>query len=237
MEDVMSEQPIFNWVPTFDERSKDFPLRAAISARPKRRTKKWRNGVILDQGREGACVGFGWTAEALSTPVAVDLKRLKADAPDDPTAFAHHIYERAKVLDIWAGEDYDGTSVLAGAKAMREAGLVKEFRWCFTIEDVIDALMTKGPVVLGLYWYEGMYDAPEGILSVSGEIVGGHCITAVGYKLAEDSPTGEATIILQNSWGYSWGIWGLAEIRVSELADLLKNAGEACVVTKRSYGR
>lgn len=233
----MSETPILNWKPSFDERSKDFPLRAAIKERPKRRTKKWTNGVILDQGREGACVGFGWTAEALSTPVAVDLTRVKADVPRDPTAFAQHVYHRAKELDDFAGEDYDGTSVLAGAKAMQEAGLVKEYRWCFNIEDVIDAILTKGPVVLGIYWYDSMYEAPEGIVSVSGEIVGGHCITAVGFKLAKDSATGEDTIILQNSWGYNWGNFGLAEIRVTELAKLLANTGEACVITKRSYGR
>ena len=233
----MSEDKIFNWKPTFDERSKDFPIRAVIKERPKRRTKKWRNGVILDQGREGACVGFGWTAEALSTPVAVDLTRAKADVPHDPTAFAQHIYHRAQELDPWEGTNYEGTSVLAGAKAMQEAGFLKEYRWAFDIEDVIDAILTTGPVVLGIYWYDSMYDAPEGILSVSGKIVGGHCITAVGYKMAKDSVTGEDTIILQNSWGYSWGTWGLAEIRVSQLADLLKNSGEACVPFRRSYGR
>lgn len=233
----MSEDKIFNWKPTFDERSKDFPIRAAIKERPKRRNKLWRVGPILDQGREGACVGFGWTAEALSTPVAVDLKRLKAEAPEDPTAFAHTIYKRAKQLDPWLGEDYDGTSVLAGAKALRELGIIKEYRWAFTIDDVIDAILVKGPVVLGIYWYQSMYDAPEGILSVSGKIVGGHCITAVGYKTAESSVTGEDTIILQNSWGPDWGINGLAEIRVSELASLLKNSGEACIPSKRSYGR
>jgi hypothetical protein len=233
----MSEQPILNWVPSHDERSKNFPIRAAIPERPTRRTKKWRNGIILDQGREGACVGFGWTAEALSTPVAVDLKRLKADAPEDPTAFAHYIYNSAKKIDYWEGEDYEGTSVLAGAKMMQQLGLIKEYRWCFRIEDVIDALLTKGPVVLGIYWYESMYEAKDGILDVSGDIVGGHCIAAVGFKLAKDSPTGEDTIILQNSWGYSWGTWGLAEIRVRDLKALLDNDGEACVVTKRSYGR
>jgi hypothetical protein len=233
----MPDQPILNWTPTFDERSKNFPVRAAIPERPKRRTKKWRNGVILNQGREGACVGFGWTAEALSTPVAVDLKRLKADAPEEPTAFARSVYHRAKQIDEYDGEDYDGTSVLAGAKVMKELGLVKEYRWCFRIEDVIDSILTKGPVVLGIYWYESMYDAPNGIVDVSGEIVGGHCITAVGFKLAKDSATGEDTIILQNSWGASWGHWGLAEIRVRDLKALLDNDGEACVVTKRSYGR
>jgi hypothetical protein len=233
----MSEEKTFNWKPTFDARSKAFPIRAAIPERPKRRTKKWRNGVILDQGREGACVGFGWAAEALSTPVAVDLTRLKADAPEDPTAFAQAIYHRAKQIDWWDGEDYEGTSVLAGAKAMQELGLLKEYRWCFNIEDVIDAILVKGPVVLGIYWYESMYEAPNGILKVNGPIVGGHCITAVGFKLAKDSATGEDTVILQNSWGYSWGEWGLAEIRVSDLAALLRNDGEACVPSKRSYGR
>lgn len=233
----MAEKPIFNWKPTFDDRSKDFPIRATIAERPTRRTKKWRNGVILDQGREGACVGFGWTAQALSTPVAVDLTRIKAEAPDDPTQFAHAIYQRAKLVDSYEGEDYEGTSVLAGAKALQELGLVKEYRWCFKIEDVIDALLTKGPVVLGIYWYEGMYKAPNGILEVSGETVGGHCITAVGFKLAKDSATGEDSIILQNSWGTDWGTNGLAEIRVRDLKALLDQSGEACVVTKRSYGR
>lgn len=233
----MSELPILNWTPAFDERSKNFPVRAAIPARPKRRTKKWRNGVILDQGREGACVGFGWTAEALSTPVSVDLKRVKAEAPEDPTAFAHYVYNSAKKIDWWEGEDYEGTSVLAGAKVLKNLGLVKEYRWCFRIEDVIDAILTKGPVVLGIYWYDSMYETTDGILNVAGQVVGGHCITAVGFKLAKDSPTGEDTIILQNSWGCSWGTWGLAEIRVRDLKMLLDNDGEACVVTKRSYGR
>jgi hypothetical protein len=233
----MSETKTFNWKPTFDERSKDFPIRATIAERPRRRNKLWRTGQVLDQGREGACVGFGWTADALSTPVSVDLSRVKASVPRDPTAFAHYIYQRAKVLDPWEGTDYEGTSVLAGAKAMREAGLIKEFRWCFGIDDVIDAVLTKGPVVLGIYWYESMYDAPEGIVSVSGKIVGGHCITAVGYKLAASSTTGEDCVILQNSWGPDWGKNGLAEIRVSQLDELLKNTGEACVPSKRSYGR
>lgn len=233
----MSQDKIFNWKPMFDERSKDFPIRAAIKERPKRKNKQWRSGEILDQGREGACVGFGWTAEALATPVAVDLTKIKADVPRTGNEFASNLYHVAKTLDDMAGEDYEGTSVLAGAKAMEQFGLIKEYRWAFGIEDVIDAILTKGPVVLGIYWYEGMYEAPEGILSVSGKIVGGHCITAVGFKTAASSVTGEDTIILQNSWGTDWGINGLAEIRVSELDKLLKNSGEACVPSRRSYGR
>jgi Papain family cysteine protease len=232
----MEPDRTFNWAPNFDPESKEFPIRTAVPNQI-RRNKLWRTGPILDQGREGACVGFGWTAEALSTPVAVDLSRLKADAPEDPTAFAHRIYKRAQQLDGWAGENYSGTSVLAGAKAMREMGLIKEFRWAFNIADVIDGIIHKGPVVLGIPWHMGMYDAPDGVLRLSGENVGGHCITAVGYKVSSEKLNGEDGIILQNSWGTDWGINGLAIIRTSELAGLLDNYGEACVPSRRSYGR
>lgn len=232
----MESDRIFNWAPNFDQKSKDFPIRTAVPQEV-RRNKLWRTGQILDQGREGACVGFGWTAEALSTPVAVDLSKLKADAPDDPTAFAKSIYKRARLLDQWEGEDYEGTSVLAGAKAMRELGLVKEYRWAFNIADVIDGIIHRGPVVLGIQWHKGMYQAPDGVLTVSGEIVGGHCIAAVGYKVSSDKINGEEGIILQNSWGDDWGNKGLAIIRTSELAALLDNYGEACVPFRRGYGR
>lgn len=228
---------ILNWAPQFDERSKEFPIRLAIGESPKRRNKLWRTGPVLDQGREGACVGFGWAAEAFSTPTAVDLSRVKADVPKDPTEFALHTYRRAKQLDYWAGEDYSGTSVLAGAKAMREFGLIKEFRWAFSINDIIDSVIQKGPVVLGIPWHMNMYDAPGGVLEVGGEVVGGHCITAVGYRLPNSSKTGEEAIILQNSWGEDWGIKGHAEIKVTDLAALLKEYGEACVPSRRSYGR
>lgn len=228
---------ILNWAPHFDERSRSFPISAVIEERPKKRNKLWRVGPVLDQGREGACVGFAWTAEAFSTPVAVDLSRVKADVPHDPEAFAHYVYQAAKKIDPWEGEDYDGTSVLAGAKVLRTAGLLKEYRWAFNIESVIDAILVKGPVVLGIYWHEGMYDTSNGVLEVTGPIVGGHCITAVGYTLASEKLGGEDGIILQNSWGPTWGTNGLAEIRVSELQALLRNDGEACVPSKRSYGR
>lgn len=233
----MSETPVFNWKPAFDERSREFPIRAAIPERPVRRNKLWRVGPILDQHSEGACVGFGWAAEAFSTPVAVDLSRVKAVVPQDTTEFARSLYNVAKTLDPWPGEDYEGTSVHAGAKAMRQFGLLKEYRWCFNIADVTDAILVKGPVVLGIYWYDGMYRAPGGVLKVSGEIVGGHCITAVGYRTADSAKQGVPSIILQNSWGTDWGNGGLAEISVTDLDRLLREDGEACVPSKRSYGR
>lgn len=234
----MNNKPILDWAPHFDERSRNYPIREVIrEASPRRRNKLWRVGPVTDQGSEGACVGHGWTTEALATPVAVDLNRISADVPRIPNSFAQYIYESAKKVDYWPGEDYSGTSVLGGAKAMQSVGLLKEYRWAFSIQDVIDSILTKSPVVLGMNWYEGMYEAPNGVLSVSGPLVGGHCLTAVGYSVEYKGLGGEDTIILRNSWGPSWGKNGLAEIKVSELEALLMDNGEACVPTKRSYGR
>jgi hypothetical protein len=228
--------PKLDWQPRFDPRSKNFPVRATLRSSIRRRNKLWKVGPILDQGYEGACVGFGWTAEALSTPVAVRLHWMRVEVPRDPDKFARLVYRNAQRIDEWAGEDYEGTSVLAGAKAMKQFGLLREYRWAFNIEQVADAVLSKGPVVIGIPWYEGMYEAPNGVLRRSGALVGGHCLLVVGYHVADPELGGEDGFVLQNSWGASWGKNGLAKIKKSELAELLADDGEACVPVSRSYG-
>lgn len=227
----------FDRIPQFDERSRNFPVRALLASSVRRRNKTWKTANPTDQGREGACVGHGWTTEALSTPIRVDLNRLKAQTPRIPDEFAQFVYKAAQKIDPWEGEDYSGTSVLAGVKVLQSLGLVKEYRWCFSTDDVVDTVLSKGPVVLGIKWFSGMYSAPDGVLSVSGNVVGGHCITAVGYRVASPKLNGEDGVLLQNSWGADWGVNGQALIRLSELDRLLQDQGEACVPTKRGYGR
>jgi hypothetical protein len=228
--------PILDWEPRFDPKSKEYPIRATLRLAPKR-NKLWRVGPIMDQGNEGACVGFGWAAEAFSTPVPVSLSRMKTLVPQESNSFAKSVYVEAQKIDEWEGENYSGTSVLAGAKTMQSLRLLKEYRWAFSIDDVVDSVLSKGPVVLGIEWREGMYDAPNGVLTSFGAVVGGHCITAVGYRYKSEKLGGEDGIVLQNSWGIDWGINGLAVIKVSELAALLAKNGEACVPSKRSFGR
>lgn len=230
-------QRTFDWKPRYDEKSRQYPLRGLLRATPKRKTKIWSVGPILDQGSEGACVGFGWTAKILSEPFWFNLQTLPLTVPKDPTKFSVHSYNQAKKIDEFPGEDYEGTSVLAGAKVMQGYGAVKSYSWAFSIEDVIDGLIKKGPIVLGINWYEGMYEAPNGVLSVTGERVGGHCITAVGFRVASPTFNGEDSIILQNSWGPDWGINGLAEIRVSDVTRLLNEGGEACLPLRGVYRR
>ena len=226
-----------DWKPRFDERSKKFPIRGMLRKAPKRVNTLWLTGPILDQGQEGACVGFGWTAKALADPFSVDLSKLSTrfKVPRTPVPFARKLYGQAKLVDEYPGEDYEGTSVLAGAKVLQSYGVVKAYSWAFSVDEVIDGILSTGPVVLGVNWYDGMYEAPNGVLTVSGELVGGHCLIAVGYNIASKKADGEATVIVQNSWGRDWGTDGLAEIRVSELARLLKEDGEACLPLQGAY--
>jgi hypothetical protein len=219
----------FDWRPHFDERSRLYPIRTMLPRVQNKTFTLWQNGEILDQGSEGACVGFGWTAEALAGPMQIDLNEVHGTMPKEPNRFANYVYREAQKIDQWPGEDYEGTSVLAGAKIMMRYGILHQYRWAFGIEDVIGAIMATGPVVLGINWYSGMYVAPGGKLTVSGNRVGGHAILAIGYNPSSLAFGGKETVILQNSWGESWGIGGIAEITVEDLTRLIKEGGEACV--------
>lgn len=234
---IEPEEIVLDWKPNFDERSREYPVRAKLRSAVKRKDRLWTPGPILNQGREGACVGFAWAAEAFASPIAVDLHRMRANTPATHDMYARFLYGQARYIDEWAGEAYEGTSVLAGAKASQNMNTIREYRWAFTIEDVIDSVIAKGPVVIGINWYDGMYSAPNGILRKSGTIVGGHALLIVGFNVNSEKIPGKSTFILQNSWGTSWGINGLAEITVEDLAALLKENGESCVPTRRSYGR
>jgi hypothetical protein len=230
---------VLNRVVHFDERSRSFPATAGIEENPFR-SYTWRCNAWNDQGREGACVGFAWSHELAARP---------AEYPTD-AAFAQKIYQRAKQLDPWPGEDYDGTSVLAGAKAVKEmvglAGkpLIEEYRWAFGIEDVLRVLGYRGPLVLGLNWYEGMFDPDvNGFIRPTGAILGGHAILARAVKIVWRNGHGPATVenldteksfvTLRNSWGRDWGIGGDCRISVLDLNILLREQGEACVPTVR----
>lgn len=231
----------FDWAPHHDPRSLDFPIMGIVKPVVPH-NKAWGVPTVpLDQGQEGACVGFGWSHEALAAPVKVVFSAVKAlisfgIASKPANDVARWVYHQAQKVDDQPGENYEGTSVNAGAKVMRSLGLIKSWRWCFSVDDIIQALCTTGPVVLGIPWLEGMYEAPNGIVSATGPVVGGHCILARAYAVAGDVFPDEPAIGLFNSWGPSWGNDGQAWIRVSDLKKLLAQQGEAAVPLSRSLG-
>jgi hypothetical protein len=220
----------FDRLVQFDENSRRFGIAEVVTAvEPKK--KYWPAGTVLDQGREGACVGFGWTTELVSSP-----KPFKVSF-DEGNQYALGIYNRAKQLDQWPGEDYSGTSVLAGAKVLQERGYIKEYRWAFGVEQVRDAVISEGPVVLGINWTDSMYETrPSGLVVVEGDFIGGHCLVITGYNpraRLKGEPGYHEVFQWKNSWGLGYGLKGMGYIKIEDLAKLLAADGEACVPMQR----
>lgn len=218
----------------FDERSRGFSIRTLTGLKPLR-SYSWRCSVWLDQGKEGACVGFGWSQELAARPVEVKSVT---------DAFAFKLYKEAQQLDETPGDDYEGTSVLAGAKAVLARGFIASYHWAFGLNDILLALGYAGPVVLGVNWYSNMFkpDA-QGFLWASGELSGGHCIlarsvhlqwlTSTSPKLLANVDKHQSYVVLHNSWGKSWGQDGEAKLSLLDLERLLGEQGEACVPSGR----
>lgn len=205
----------------FDHRSLSYPIASLLPKETKKpRSYTWECRATLDQGQEGACVGFGFAHELAARP----SRRLVHQAG----AFA--IYRKAQTLDPWPGEDYEGTSVLAGIKAVQQMypKFIQSYRWAFGLDDVILTLGYLGPVVLGINWYYSMYSPDSnGIIKVEGQLAGGHCILAKGVDIKKK------LITLHNSWGSDYGKGGSCYISYDNLNRLLKEGGEALVPVKR----
>ena len=213
----------------FDERSRAFPVMATITP-TKPRSYTWAVNVHLDQGSEGACVGFSWSHELAARPKVITGMT---------NQFAREqVYWAAQALDEWPGgaypgadPQYEGTSVLAGAKTVQNLGYVNEYRWAFGLDDLRMALGYKGPAVLGINWYTGMFtpDA-EGRVRPTGTIAGGHAI------LAFSNSESKGQIRLWNSWGSDWGINGNCWLSYEDMDKLLDEDGEACIPVVRGGG-
>jgi hypothetical protein len=221
--------PVLDWRPNHDERSRGFGIRQRLTASAPLTPVLLSTGPALDQGVEGDCVGFGSVDAAnvmrlLRSPGTAEL----LDAGD-----AVELYRLAQKRDQVPGESYTGTSVLGGMKAGVEMGLWGGYLWGFGTRDIAQALLQRrGPVVIGIPWFDGMYETgPRGVVKVGGALVGGHCLAVVGLQLT--GPNGEPGVhfVWQNSWGPSYGDEGLGYIANRDLAALLHQQGEAAIPT------
>lgn len=195
-----------------DLRSLNYPVLTPKDYKP--RSYTWSSGgVVLDQGAQGACVGFGWAHELAARPAPV--KGVDANV-------ALQIYRDAQKIDEWAGEEYEGTSVLAGAKTAQSKGYITEYRWCLSIEDLVVALGYHGPVVIGVDWYTGMFSAgTNGFIKPTGRIEGGHCVMLNLVRLVKlvDGTIDYLNSFVGgvNSWGGDWGINGRFKIALIDM--------------------
>lgn len=225
----------------FDDRSRGYPIRQLVEdKRP--RSYTWAVGSWLDQRQEGACVGFSLAHELSSRP-------LRAGGIDGRYA-RERIYWEAQKNDPWEGgaypdasPHYEGTSVLAGVKVCHRLGHFDHYRWAFSLEDLVLALGYKGPAVLGIWWWRGMFrpDA-SGFIHPTGYRAGGHAILAYRVKLVPIQPEpgwaewrwenidrDRSYVGLWNSWGDDWGQKGTAKVSLADMGTLLSDDGEACI--------
>jgi hypothetical protein len=219
-----------------DPRSRAYGVSTTVPEANPKKIRFWTvpSCLPLNQGSEGFCVGYGWSGELAVDPVAIPVHN----------QFARMLFNKAREIDLDEGRDFgnDGATLLAGAKAAKQLGLISEYRWCFGIDDVRDSLVNKGPIVLGINWYDGMYETEtNGLVRVNGGLVGGHCILLTGYwpyvmrrngqRIGKSSPYGRTVYQWTNSYGIEYGLAGRGYISETDLDRLLKEGAEACVAT------
>lgn len=211
-----TKDPRLDRVPSFDEASLNYLIRdiPKLMSAQAPVSKGWNCPVHLDQGKEGACVGFSRTQAAAAEPKNV---------PDLTDAVAQEVYKSAQLIDEWPGEAYSGSSVLAGAKIGVERGWHTSYHWAKTLDEIVMGLSFVGPVVFGMDWYSDMYDPKRGLLVPSGEKVGGHAIMANAVSIKHRH------IRFHNSWGPSWGLNGAAWMSFANVERVLLSGGECCL--------
>lgn len=213
----------------FDERSRLHPIVRRLNSveqqTPKTVMHYLAPNAYMNQGREGQCVSYAFGHELASRP-----GEMRGFTTDDLRRWYYAMQGR----DAWAGGEYpgavpqmSGTSVLVGAVLHKELGHFRAYDWAFG-EEQLRFGIKKGPAVIGVNWYEGMFDVgARGFIAPTGRLAGGHAILVAGYNAHSDFYT------LINSWGRGWGKGGKCKITRIDLARLLSEDGECCIPQMR----
>ncbi len=218
------------FVPTLVEVPKERSLAAFVKLT---RSKP----IILNQGQEGACTGFGLAA------VCNHLMSARQVYSDKVPVSARMLYEMAKLYDEWRGTDYDGSSARGAMKGWHRHGVCAEKLWPHVPGQTDRELTTKraedaADRPLGAYFRVNHKDLVamhaaiaevgilyasadthsgwdavkgDGLIAYGSKILGGHAFAIVGYD--------QKGFWIQNSWGPGWGRKGFAHLTYKDWLD------------------
>lgn len=226
----------------FDRRSRSFQLATVLAGEgiTKPRSYTWSCAPRLDQGPDGACVGFTVAHDVAARPVV---------RPAD-YALAMAFYRRAQETDPWPETPpEEGTGLLDGLKAGVEQGYIGEYRWAGAgsgraLEDAALGVAYKGPGLAATSWLSGM-DTPDakGFIHATGGVRGRHAYLINGVTIRwlpgttrqsfADVDLGASYFRIHNSWGNWWGINGEAFIPLVDFGRLQEQQGEFAIITRR----
>jgi hypothetical protein len=192
-----------------DPRDKAYRLTAP---QPTVSRKSWLAPAVLDQGNTSECVGHASRALLNAGPI------VNKGGPDQ-----HLIYREARKVDEWPGEAYDGTSVRGAMKYLNKSGFIGEYHWAFTLNDIVEHCLTRGPVQMGTTWFEEMFTPDRwGYIQPQGEPVGGHSwLVGLSIDLGAPEPRRhprprQDAELMGRGWGNNGRAWlTLAHLRNS----------------------
>lgn len=183
----------------------------------------WTPGPVLDQGQTPECVGCG--LEGLMNASPVRQKPPHCLSWDG-------IYKAAQLKDGMP-LPHDGTTVRAGVEVLYKAGNIASYHFGLSFDDIWTWLLTMGPVVIGVNWYESMMVTDNyGFLNIGGDVAGGHCVFLDGGSIAKIK--GKRCTRGRNSWGTDWGLCGSFWLTEDALSRLLAEQGEAVAAIEKA---
>lgn len=232
---------------------RDFRASAILTEVPTRSWRYWNASSWWgDQGGKPHCVAFAGTAWLEDGPVTYD----------GPAVNTKRLYKVCQDHDEWEGSDYAGTSVRALGRVLRDPALcqaagiptkdplIDSYYFAESAIEVVRAILTTGPVVMGTDWYWNWFTpGPTGYLKWDGDVivrgtVGGHAWKADGVRIVAAEGTdldmadpmtwdpARSFVRGKNSWGRHWGAGGFFYVRLVTLTALLTARGEAMIAVE-----
>ena len=206
-----------------DDRDRQFLMESVLPTRKSTLTRRYWNqtGWWGDQGSTPQCVAYAALHYLEDGPVTHNHVRA-------PMIVPRELYCECQEVDEWYGDcrnpRYNGTSVRAAMKVLQRRGHIGAYRWAFDVDTMIDAVLTTGPVVVGTWWYEGMFDTDsDGFVHLTGRRAGGHAWVVNGVNLKR------GVIRAKNSWGRTWGKRGNFWLTIPDMARLISEDGEVAL--------